>query len=135
MKELIAMLKRHEGLMLKPYRCTAEKLTIGYGRNLEDRGITEKEAEFLLINDINDVRELLETYILYFNEKPEMTQNVLINMGFQLGVGGLLKFRKMLKAIEKKDYQVAADEMLNSNWARQTPERAKELAKIMRKEV
>ena len=121
----------HEGLELKPYRCTAEKLTIGVGRNIEDRGITEDEARYLLKNDIKIVEdELLE-------KKPvvagldSVRQRVLVDMGFNLGIPTLLKFQNMWNAIEEEDFQTAADEAMDSRWAKQVGRRAERLCQAM----
>lgn len=121
----------HEGLELKPYRCTAEKLTIGVGRNIEDRGITEDEARYLLKNDIKIVEdELLE-------KKPVVAgldavrQRVLVDMGFNLGIPTLLKFQNMWSAIEEEDFERAADEALDSRWAKQVGRRAERLCQAM----
>lgn len=121
----------HEGLELKPYRCTAEKLTIGVGRNIEDRGITEDEARYLLKNDIKIVEdELLE-------KKPvvagldSVRQRVLVDMGFNLGIPTLLKFQNMWAAIEEEDFQTAADEAMDSRWAKQVGRRAERLCQAM----
>ena len=121
----------HEGLELKPYRCTAEKLTIGVGRNIEDRGITEDEARYLLKNDIKIVEdELLE-------RKPEVAgldsvrQRVLVDMGFNLGIPTLLKFENMWAAIEEEDFERAAEEAMDSRWAKQVGRRAERLCQAM----
>jgi lysozyme len=121
----------HEGLELKPYRCTAEKLTIGVGRNIEDRGITEDEARYLLKNDIKIVEdELLE-------KKPVVAgldavrQRVLVDMGFNLGIPTLLKFQNMWSAIEEEDFERAADEAMDSRWAKQVGRRAERLCQAM----
>ena len=121
----------HEGLELKPYRCTAEKLTIGVGRNIEDRGITEDEARYLLKNDIKIVEdELLE-------KKPVVAgldavrQRVLVDMGFNLGIPTLLKFQNMWTAIEEEDFETAADEAMDSRWAKQVGRRAERLCQAM----
>jgi len=131
MSKLIEQLKVHEGLRLKPYHCTEGYLTIGYGRNLETNGITEAEAEMLLANDVFKVMEQLADHgLLQDHTKPR--QDVLINMAFQMGVSGLLKFKKMILALDERRYYQAAKEMLDSRWAKQTPNRANELAKQMR---
>lgn len=121
----------HEGLELKPYQCTADKLTIGVGRNIEDRGITEDEARYLLKNDIKIVEdELLE-------KKPVVAgldavrQRVLVDMGFNLGIPTLLKFQNMWAAIEDEDFQTAADEAMDSRWAKQVGRRAERLCQAM----
>ena len=127
-KELI----RDEGLRLVPYRCSAGKLTIGVGRNLDDVGITESEAMHLLVNDIMRSKNATLTIIPDLLELSEQRQRVLVNMCFNLGPWGLRNFRKMLAAIAERDFSRAADEMLDSKWARQVGPRATRLAKMMR---
>ena len=121
-------LKRDEGLRLKPYRCTAGKLTIGYGRNLEDRGITIEEAEYLLSNDIEIVCKNLSMRLSFFDDLDPVRKSALINMCFNLGLSGLMGFKKMLRAIEQSDYEQAAVEALNSRWANQVGDRAVRIA-------
>lgn len=123
---------RHEGLRLKPYRCTSGKLTIGAGRNLEDTGISEDEAFFLLDNDIDRVIHGLLARFPWFASLDEARQRVLCDMAFQMGVPGLAKFQRTLAAVERGDYQAAAVYMLASKWAQQTPNRATALADLMR---
>jgi lysozyme len=129
---LFAQIARHEGLRLTPYRCTAGKLTIGYGRNLDDRGIREEEARVMLSNDIAEVRAVLRSHLVWFAAAHSTVQDVLVNMGINLGTAGLLKFRRTLAYLEAEQYNSAADEMLDSLWARQVPNRAKELADLIR---
>ena len=130
-KELEDQLIDHEGLELKPYRCTAEKLTIGVGRNIEDRGISEDEARYLLKNDIKIVEDEL------LAQKPEVAgldsvrQRVLVDMGFNLGIPTLMKFQKMWAAIEAEDFRLAADEAMDSRWAKQVGRRAERLCQAM----
>ena len=131
MKSIEEQLVLHEGLKLNPYRCPAGKLTIGVGRNLEDKGISMAEALFLLRNDVEEVRTQLERYPWYTQLDP-VRQKVLIDMAFNLGIGGLMQFRKMLAALEAGDYGKTADEMLDSKWARQVGKRAQRLAEMMR---
>ena len=129
------MLIRHEGLRLKPYRCPAGKLTIGVGRNLEDVGISEPEAQVLLAFDIERVRQELSTFQWYSDPAYSRPARKLVleNMCFQLGLPRLLSFKRMIAALEVGDYETTADEMLDSKWAREdSPARAQELAQIMR---
>ena len=123
---------RHEALRLKPYRCSADKLTIGIGRNLDDVGITKEEAFFLLGNDISRVIAELDQNIPVFSSLDEIRKRVVIDMGFNLGISRLLHFRRMLSALEQGDYQKAAVEMLDSKWARQVGKRAINLNKMMK---
>lgn len=121
-----------EGLRLKVYKCTGDKYTIGVGRNLEDKGITEAEAMYLLDNDIRDAvadsRQLVRSFDLLSDDR----KIVIVSMVFQMGKNGVSKFRNMLKAIEMKEFGIAANEMLESRWARQTSNRAKRLAEMMK---
>lgn len=126
------LLRLHEGLRLNPYYCTADKLTIGYGRNLEETGITEKEAEFLLSNDVFLVEHDLKDRLSYFSELSDVRRAVLVDMAFNLGVAGLFKFKKTLALIKSGEYNEAAMEMLDSRWASQVGKRAIRLAEMMR---
>ena len=121
---------KHEGLRLKPYYCTANKLTIGIGRNLDDVGISEDEALILLENDIIKVQKQAEQF-QWFLQLNEERQSVILNMMFNLGLGGFLKFKETIRYLELGQYEQAAIEMLESKWASQVGNRAKELSKIM----
>jgi len=117
-----------EGLRLKPYRCTAGRLTNGVGRNLEDRGITESEALLLLNNDIEDFWGQLGVRLPWLGMAPEAVQEALLNMAFNLGVNGLLGFKETLALMKTEQYAQAAAAMLASKWARQVGARAERLA-------
>ncbi len=133
MKEsLIEQIQRYEGLRLKPYRCTAEKLTIGYGRNLDDVGISEEEAEMLLENDIVKCERQVKKSLPWTVNLDQARQSVLINMCFNLGIEGLLKFKNTLKLVEEGKYEEASEAMRESLWAAQVGNRATELAQIMK---
>jgi len=134
MDRIKAQLVRHEGLRLKPYRCTAGKLTIGIGRNLDDCGITESEAYIMLINDIINCEKLLQAKIPdIYNQLDEVRKSVLVNMCFNLGINGLLGFKNTLAFIKAGDWERAANNMLVSRWAKQVGRRAIELSELMRK--
>lgn len=129
---LIDQLKRHEGFRYKPYLDTVGKLTIGFGRNLDDVGISIAEAEKLLKNDVAKVREkLVNNFDAFLSLSPER-QAVLENMAFNLGFDGLMRFKKTIAAIEAGDYRKASVEMLDSKWAKQVGYRAVELSDQMR---
>ncbi len=130
--EIKAQLMKHEGLRLKPYQCTAGKWTIGVGRNIEDRGITEAEAMHLLDNDIDECQEELDRITPWWIEKPAHVQLVLINMMFNLGATRLLGFKKFLKAVEENNFDLASTEMLDSRWAKQVGQRSIELSEFMK---
>jgi len=128
-------IKKHEGLVLHAYTDSLGLLTIGYGRLIDkakNGGITEPEAEYLLANDINKVYDALTRYLPYFQTLTQPRQAVLLNMAFQMGTHGLMQFKNTLRLIENGDYSDAADNMLQSLWAQQTPNRANEMAEQMR---
>lgn len=130
--QLVDQLIIHEGVELKPYKDTLGILTIGIGRNLEDRGISEDEARYLCLNDIEIVeRELASNFAVVDGLDPAR-QLVIADMAFNLGVPRLRGFAKMWLAIERGDYNAAAEEMLDSKWARQVGQRAQRLAETMR---
>lgn len=124
-------LKKEEGFRAKVYKCTAGKNTIGFGRNLDDNGITYEEAEYLLKNDIKMVDTWLNDNVPIYAKLTPERQFVLIDMCFNLGFVGVLKFRKMFEAIKAGEFAKAAAEMLNSKWAAQVGTRAIKLARIM----
>ncbi len=125
--------KKHEGLRLKPYRCTQGKLTIGYGRNIEDNGITEAEASFLLENDLRRCWYECTAAFDWFDKLDKLRQGVIAELCFNMGLGKLKEFKNMLSALKQGNYELAAREMLDSLWARQVGQRAETLADIMKK--
>jgi len=128
--ELIKQLKRHEGVELKPYKCTSDKLTIGVGRNLEDVGISEAEAEYLLMNDLSRFMKMANEFDWYAGLN-DARKAVIISMLFNLGRGGFNKFLKFKQALAEGDHLTASREMLDSRWAKQVKGRAVELSKQM----
>lgn len=124
-------IRGHEGLELKPYKCTADKTSIAYGRNLDDKGLTLEEAEYLLDNDVAECIQDLSTFS-YWNKLSERRRACLIDLRFCLGPGGYRQFRRMAAAIERDDYEEAAEQILDSRFAQQTGRRADNLALMMR---
>ena len=129
MKQQLMM---HEGLRLQPYRCPAGKLTIGVGRNLDDAGIRRDEAMTMLQNDIDYFKIGLSRVVPGFQALSVWRRMALIDMAFNLGLDGLLKFKGLLAAIARGDFRQAAAEMLDSAWAKQVGQRAVTLADMMR---
>lgn len=126
-------LKRHEGFSSKPYRCTGGALTMGYGWNLEE-GIEEHIAEFILVKQVSRIQWTLLQEFEWFPSKDltHAQRDVITNMCYNLGIEGFKKFKKTIKAIEERDFEEAAKEMLDSKWAKQVGDRAIELAEQMR---
>jgi len=145
---LTDQLLRDEGLRLKAYRDHLGYLTIGVGRLIDPRKgakppaclvmpngvvdeactLTKNEALGLLADDITKHSSALLKALPWVADMDEARRSVLINMSFQLGLGGLLKFKNTLAMIKSKRYTEASANMLLSLWARQTPERAKRLS-------
>ncbi len=127
-------LRRDEGTRLKPYVDTEGKLTIGVGRNLTDVGVSEGEVASMLTNDVwracGDLSRAGFQYSVEQIESPRYA--VLVNMCFNMGIGGLLAFKKMLAAYRAGDWETAAKEMLDSKWAEQVGARAHRLSEQMR---
>ena len=127
-----SLIRRHEGLELKPYLCTSGRTTIGYGRNLDDNGISVDEAVSMLNKDI--VNSLIECCEMFsnFGKLSDVRQAVLIDMMYNLGKTRLSKFKKMITAIHEEDFSRAALEMLDSKWSKQVGKRSVRLANIMK---
>jgi lysozyme len=142
----------HEGLRLQVYQDTLGIDTIGIGRNLEDRGITKEEldwmdipnmdavyeygiteadAMYLAKNDVQIVEEELVRSHPCVEELDAVRQLVLVDMAFNMGVPRLSKFKKMWAAIHENKFDIAAKEMLDSRWAIQVKSRSTKLAHAM----
>ena len=132
MTKLKAELIRDEGLRLKPYRCTAGKLTIGVGRNLDDVGLIAEEASYLLENDIGRSAGDLDQNVPWWRSMTDARQRALVNMCFNLGWPRLKGFKNMLAHLQAGDFERAAAEALDSRWARQVGERAARIAALIR---
>lgn len=132
---LLADLKREEGFRPYAYFDTANLLTIGYGRlcdkSRKGSGLTEAEASTLLDNDVARVEAQLTAALPWLTSLSDARQRVLLEMAFQLGVNGVLAFRKAIAAVKAGQWQEAHDEMLDSAWHTQTKERAERLAEQM----
>ena len=131
MKNLKDWIKKHEDIRLRLYLDTVGKQTIGWGRNIEDNGISKEEADFMFDNDFARCQRELAPYPWYVNQ-PQNVQYALMNMCFNLGIGRLLGFKRMIAALTVKDYTKAAMEALDSKWAKQVGDRSKQVALMMR---
>ena len=133
---LMEDLVRDEGLRLELYQDSVGKWTIGVGRNLDDVGISEDEAMYLLRNDISRAKRDLEKALPWVKDLDIVRYNVLVNMCFNMGIGsskrGLLSFRYTLGLIQKGEYDKASFQMLHSKWAKQVGIRAHRLSVKMR---
>lgn len=123
---------RDEGLRLKPYKDSEGILTIGVGRNLEARGISDEEAGVLLRNDIAIAVADLDRNAVWWRTLSDNRQRGLANMCFNLGWSRLSGFKNMLESLKNGDFDAAAREALQSKWARQVGARAERIATLFR---
>jgi lysozyme len=125
---LADQLRRDEGTRLHPYKDTVGKLTIGTGRNLDDVGISQDEADLMLANDIKVATIRLESTFPWTVGLDDVRKSVLVNMTFNMGIGGLAQFKDTLRKVQAGDYAGAAQAMLDSGWAKQVGPRAQRLS-------
>ena len=132
MRRLIDQLKRHEGYRGRPYLDSEGNTTIGYGRNLIANPLTEGEATLLLVGDVQRHGKELEQRYLVVRTLDEVRRSALLNMAYNLGIPRLSGFRRMWAAIDRRDWDRAAAEALDSKWARQVGDRAREIAGMLK---
>lgn len=125
-------LRIDEDKRLRLYRCTKGKLSIGVGRNLEDCGISDDEAEYMLTNDLRRCTAELDRAMPWWRDLSHAQQRALLNMNFNMGLPKLQEFKQMLRALQAHDGQAAAAQALNSLWARQVGARSSRVAKLLR---
>ena len=132
--KLEKQLDNHEGRKHKVYRCSAGYLTIGVGRNLEDRGLSDDEITYLLKNDIKTEIDALTRNLPFFKSLNEARQDAFINLSFNMGIKRLLGFKKTLALAEQGKWSECADELLDSKWARSdvAPWRSLEISEQIR---
>lgn len=132
--KLITQLRRDEGEILHAYQDHLGYWTIGVGILIDQRkggGLLPEESEFILQNRVRQRREAVAKAFPWFSKLDDARQGVLLNMSFQLGMAGLMGFKNTLEQVRLGNYSKAAEMMLQSKWADQTPARAKRLAKQM----
>ena len=132
-------IKKHEGFRNTVYSDSLGKATIGYGHLLTEDDDFEEGIQYdksllenLFDKDFNNAAYNAEQLLEGYTVAP-LAREVIIEMVFQLGIGGVSKFKKMFAALKEYDYLLASAEMLNSAWYRQTPSRCEELSNLMRK--
>ena len=131
-KALIDRLKINEGFKGTVYKCIQGYDTIGYGFAIKDLVLTEEEASYLLANRVAKKHLHLSANLDWYDNMPPEVQGIIIEMVYQIGYSGFCKFKKTISHFKNKEFKHAADEMLDSLWAKQTPNRANRLANIVR---
>ena len=128
---LLEQIKLHEGFKSTVYEDTEGYDTIGYGFAIKDLELDEDVAELILMKKIQKLLERILVVFKWFKDAPDEVKFVVTNMCYQLGVSGFSKFKKTIYLLETEQYEEASVEMLNSLWAKQTPNRAKELSETI----
>ena len=129
---LVDSIKQGEGYRAKVYKCTEGYDTIGYGFAIKDLELDEEVCDMILDKKLDKLIDATNNKFPFLRELPQDKCEVVFEMVYQLGLNGVSKFKKMLKALEDKDYDKASVEMLDSLWAKQTPNRAKKLSNQMK---
>ena len=128
----IKQMRFHEGVRNKVYKDHLGIETIGVGRNLVDRGLSDEEVDYLLTNDITIVEHELDNGLSWWRDLDEVRQRALADLAFNMGLPRLHGFVKMLDALQRRDYHAAADELLDSKYAKQVGERSNRVAEMIR---
>lgn len=126
------LIEKQEGYSQFPYPDTGGTLAIGYGLNLNRRGIRKPEADWLVIQEVGRLYGWF-TRFDFFQKLTPNRKAALIDMAYNLGEAGLDQFSRMLAWLDAGDYASAADEMMKSEWAKELPLRAAEDAEMMRR--
>ena len=129
---LIDNIKESEGFRSQVYQCTEGHDTIGFGFKISDLELDMDMAEEILIRKLEKLIRRVKNRFSWVNEAPYEIQYVVYEMCYQMGVSGFSKFKKTIKYLADKNYDKASKEMLDSRWARQTPNRAIRLSNIVK---
>tara|TARA_R100001079_G_scaffold86336_1_gene49276 strand:+ start:48 stop:446 length:399 start_codon:yes stop_codon:yes gene_type:complete len=129
---LIESIKESEGFRSKVYKCTEGYDTIGYGFAIKDLELDEDICHQILVKKLDDLIDNANDKFPFLLEIPDEKADIVYEMIFQMGLNGVSKFKLMLKALEKQDFEKASAEMLDSLWAKQTPNRALKMSNKMK---
>ena len=125
---LIESIKQHEGYVGIVYKDSLGIDTIGYGFTIKDLELDEDICEIILERKLKELETRVNLKFKWFMYMPQEIKDVVMEMCYQLGVGGVSKFKKTIAYLQNKQWEEASVEMLDSLWAKQTPNRAKELS-------
>ena len=128
LQDIVDDIKKHEGFEPKVYECTEGYETIGYGFAIKDLIIDRDVADLILMKKLHTLLQRITIAFPWFKDIDSIAKSVVINMCYQLGIRGFSKFKKTIYFLETEQYEEASIEMLDSLWAKQTPNRAKELS-------
>ena len=129
---LLDRIKHHEGFRAKVYQCTEGYDTIGYGFAIKDLELDEDISEMILMRKLDNLMTRIGKTFVWWRSADSTVKDVVVEMCYQLGVSGFSKFKKTIDHLENKRYGKASAEMLDSRWAKQTPNRALELSNLIK---
>ena len=129
---LINQIKKHEGYKSEVYQCTEGYDTIGYGFAIKDLYLSKDVCDIILAEKLAKLQSNISRKFEWFDDSPVIVKDAVTNMCYQLGLSGFSKFKKTIYYLETEQYEEAADEMLDSLWHKQTPNRSQELSDIIR---
>ena len=129
---LLDRIKHHEGFRAKVYQCTEGYDTIGFGFAIKDLELDEDISEMILMQKLDNLMTRIGKTFVWWRSADSTVKDVVVEMCYQLGVSGFSKFKKTIDHLENKRYGKASAEMLDSKWARQTPNRALELSNLIK---
>ena len=132
MEKLLESIKINEGFEPRVYKDTLGIDTIGYGFAIKDLYLDEDIAEQILEKKVNKLLKEVDSRFDWFKFMPENIKEVVVEMCYQLGVTGFSKFKKTIKLLSDRNFTKASTEMLDSLWAKQTPNRALKLSNIVK---
>jgi len=133
--KIVKLLRLHEGVKSHAYKCTANKITVGVGRNIDPEGglgLSDDEIDYLLTNDVNRVIKELGKAFPWFSSLDEARRDAMIDICFNLGMPRLKGFAKALSAMASEDYETAAYEFSDSAWYKQVGKRAQTIVDMIR---
>ena len=125
---LINQIKQHEGFSPTVYECSEGYDTIGYGFAIKDLYLSKEICGIILAEKLVQLEMSIDKKFDWFEDSPSIVKEVVINMCYQLGLSGFSRFKKTIYYLETEQYEEASLEMLDSLWAKQTPNRAHELS-------
>ena len=129
--ELLKAIKLSEGFRDRVYKDSLGIDTIGYGFAIKDLVLDEDISEMILRRKLDNLIDRANKRFKFLKNLPQEAQDIVYEMCYQLGVTGVSKFKKTLLYLENKEFRMVSKEMLDSKWARQTPNRANKLSDIM----
>ena len=131
LQDIVEDIKKHEGFEPRVYECSEGYDTIGYGFTIKDLEIDKDVADLILMKKLHTLLQRITIAFPWFENIDNIAKSVVVNMCYQLGLRGFSQFKKTIYYLETEQYEEASMEMLDSLWAKQTPNRANELSELM----